>query len=124
MEFAFDPTLFLVVAQPKAGVATEAVERAIYDEFDRVRAQPVTDQEIAKAKNILLANFYRDMKTINGRANTLGSYEVFFGDYHKLFDAVQEYNKVTAEDVRRVAQKYFGDKNRTVATLVPEAEEK
>ncbi|HJQ25607.1 MAG TPA: pitrilysin family protein [Blastocatellia bacterium] len=120
MEFAFDPTLVLVTAQPKAGVATEAVERAIYDEFDKVRAQPVTDQEIAKAKNILLANFYREMKTINGRANTLGSYEVFFGDYHKLFDAVQEYNKVTAEDVRRVAQKYFGDKNRTVATLVPE----
>ncbi|HKQ05188.1 MAG TPA: pitrilysin family protein [Blastocatellia bacterium] len=124
MEFAFDPTLVLVTAQPKAGVATEAVERAIYDEFDKARAQPVSDQEIAKAKNILLANFYREMKTINGRANTLGSYEVFFGDYRKLFNAVQEYNKVTADDVRRIAEKYFGDKNRTVATLVPEAEEK
>ena len=124
MDFAFDPTLFVVTAQPKEGIATEAVERAIYDEFDRARAQPVTDQEIAKAKNILLAAFYRDMKTINGRANMLGSYEVFFGDYHKLFDAAREYNKVTAEDVRRVAQKYFGDKNRTVATLVPETEEK
>jgi zinc protease len=121
MEFAFDPTLFTVIAQPKAGVATEAVERAIYDEFDKAKSQPVTDQEIAKAKNILLADFYRAMKTISGRANTLGSYEVFFGDYRKLFDAEQEYNKVTKEDVRRVAEKYFGDKNRTVATLVPEA---
>jgi zinc protease len=121
--FAFDPTLFVVTAQPKAGVATEAVERALYDEFDKVRAQPVTDLEIEKAKNILLANFYREMKTISGRANTLGSYEVFFGDYHKLFDAAQEYAKVTKDDVRRVAQKYFGDKNRTVATLVPTAED-
>jgi zinc protease len=121
LEFAFDPTLFMVIAQPKAGVATEAVERAIYDEFGKTRSQPVTDQEIAKAKNILLANFYREMKTISDRANTLGSYEVFFGDYRKLFDAAQEYNKVTKEDVRRVAEKYFGDKNRTVATLVPEA---
>src|ERR1051325_446651 len=92
LEFAFDPTLLLVTAQPKAGGATDAVERAIYDEFDKARAQPVSDQEIAKAKNILLANFYREMKTINGRANTLGSYEVFFGDYHKLFDAAQEFN--------------------------------
>jgi zinc protease len=120
LEFAFDPTLLTLVAQPKAGVATDAVERAIYDELDKVRAQPVSDQEIAKAKNILLANFYREMKTINGRANTLGSYEVFFGDYRKLFGAAQEYDKVTKEDVRRVAEKYFGDKNRTVATLVPE----
>ncbi|HKP10727.1 MAG TPA: pitrilysin family protein [Blastocatellia bacterium] len=123
MEFAFDPTLLVVVAQPRGGVATEAVERAIYDEFDKVRQQPVSDQEIAKAKNILLANFYREMKTISGRANTLGNYEVFFGDYRKLFDAAQEYNKVTKDDVRRVAEKYFGDKNRTVATLVPEAGE-
>ncbi|MGA9770295.1 MAG: pitrilysin family protein [Blastocatellia bacterium] len=122
MDYAFDPTLLTVIAQPKAGVKTEAVEKAIYDELDRMKAQPATDQEMEKAKNILLADFYRNMKTISGRANTLGSYEVFFGDYKKLFTAVDDYNKVTKEDVRRVAQKYFTDKNRSVATLVPEAE--
>jgi len=122
MDYAFDPTILTVIAQPKAGIQTEAVEKAIYDEFDKMKAQAVTDQEMEKAKNILLADFYRNMKTISGRANTLGSYEVFFGDYKKLFTAVADYNKVTKEDVRRVAQKYFTDKNRTVATLVPEAE--
>ncbi len=122
MEYAFDPTILTVTAQPKAGIQTEAVEKAIYDELDKMKAQPATDQEMEKAKNILLANFYRSMKTISGRADTLGSYEVFFGDYKKLFTAVDDYKKVTKEDVRRVAQKYFADKNRTVATLVPEAE--
>ena len=39
-----------------------------------------------------------------------------------MFTAAEDYNKVTKEDVRRVAQKYFGEKNRTVATLIPEAE--
>jgi zinc protease len=122
MEYAFDPTILTVIAQPKDGIQTEAVEKAIYDELNKMKAQPATDQEMEKAKNILLANFYRSMKTISGRADTLGSYEVFFGDYKKLFTAVDDYNKVTKEDVRRVAQKYFTDKNRTVATLVPEAE--
>ena len=122
MEYAFDPTILTVVAQPKAGIQPEAVEKAIYDEFDKMKAQPATDQEMEKAKNILLATFYRNMKTISGRADALGSYEVFFGDYKKLFTAVDDYNKVTKEDVRRVAQKYFTDRNRTVATLVPEAE--
>src|SRR5205814_805328 len=43
--FAFDPTLFTVIAQPKAGIATDAVERAIYNEFEKAKAQAVTDQE-------------------------------------------------------------------------------
>ena len=73
-----------------------------------------------KAKNILLANFYRSIKTISGRANQIGSYEVFFGDYRKLFNAADEYRKVTKDDLRRVAGKYFTEKNRTVGTLIPE----
>lgn len=122
-DFAFDPTLFVINSQPKEGVAAGSVERAVYEELARVKKEPITDQEIEKAKNILLANFYRSIKTISGRANQIGSYEVFFGDYRKLFGAAEEFRKVTKEDVRRVAQKYFADKNRTVATLVPEKEE-
>ena len=80
------------------------------------------NQDLEKAKNILQANFYRDMKTISGRANAIGTFEVFFGDYHKLFNAIPEYDKVTKADVQRVAKKYFTEKNRTVATLIPEAE--
>jgi zinc protease len=60
------------------------------------------------------------MRTINGRANTIGTYEVYFGDYHKLFEAAKNYSAVTKEDVQRVAQKYFAPNNRTVATLVPD----
>ncbi|MCI0486756.1 MAG: insulinase family protein [Blastocatellia bacterium] len=118
--FSFDPTLFTINAQPKAGVAPDAVERAIYEELDRLKTDLVADQEMEKAKNILLATFYRQMKTINGKANVLGSYEVFFGDYRKLFTAADDFNRVTKEDVRRVAQKYFTEKRRTVATLIPE----
>ena len=122
-DFAFDPTLFVITSQPKEGVAPEAVEKAVYDELERVKKDLVADQEVEKAKNILLANFYRSIKTISGRANQIGTYEVFFGDYQKLFGAAEDYRKVTKEDVRRVAQKYFADRNRTVATLIPEKEE-
>ncbi|HEX7286862.1 MAG TPA: pitrilysin family protein [Candidatus Angelobacter sp.] len=119
-QFAFDPTLFTITAQPKAGVDPQAVEKAVYEELERIKNDPVSDQELEKARNIVLAGFYRQTSTISGRANTLGAYEVFFGDYHKLFTAVESYNKVTKADLQRVARKYLGDKNRTVATLVPE----
>jgi predicted Zn-dependent peptidase len=122
-DLSFDPTLFVVTLQPKAGVDLQALEKAVYQELEKLKAEPLSSEELQKAKNITLADFYRQMESINGRANTLGSYEVFLGDYHKLFAAAEEYNKVTKEDIRRVAQKYFGENNRTVATLVPEKNE-
>ncbi len=120
-DFAFDPTLFEVSAQPKAGVDPAAVEKAIYEELDRVKADAVTDEELEKAKNILLSGFYRTIKTISGRSNAIGTYEVFFGDYRKLFTAADDFAKVTRADVQRVANEYFTAGNRTVAALVPEA---
>ena len=113
MQQALDPTLYEITSQPKDGIAPDKVEKVIYEELDKVKTNGVTDKELQKAKNVLTAAFYRQMKTISGKANTLGSYEVFFGDYHKLFSA----------DVKRVAVKYFTEKNRTVATLLPEKKE-
>ncbi len=119
-DFAFDPTLFEVAAQPKAGVDPGVVEKAIYEELDRVASESVTDAEIEKAKNILLSGFYRQVRTISGRSNAIGTYEVFFGDYRKLFSAADDVARVTRADVQRVARKYFGAQNRTVATFVPD----
>ena len=83
----------------------------------------VSGMGLEKAKNILIARFYRGMKTINGKARALGNYETFLSDYRKMFTAPDDYNKVTREDIQRVAKKYFTEKNRTVATLIPEKEE-
>jgi zinc protease len=122
-ETALDPTLSVIVTQPKEGVDPEKCEKAIYEELEKAKSATVSDQELEKAKNIRLAEFYRQVRTISGRANTIGRYEVFFGDYNRLFDAAKNYNEVTKEDVQRVAKKYFGANNRTVATLLPEKSE-
>lgn len=119
-QLALDPTLFTITVQPKEGVRTEAVERALFAEIERLKTAPVSARELEKAKNALLADLYRKLQTINGKANLLGSYEVFFGDHRKLSAAAAEYAKVTADDVARVAKEYFSPKNRTVATLIPE----
>jgi zinc protease len=124
IQSAFDPTLAVITAQPKQSVDPQICEKAIYEELDRVKSALVSDQELQKAKNIRLVEFYRQTRTINGRANTIGTYEVFFGDYHKLFDAAKNYGAVTKEDVQRVAKTYFIPNNRTVAALIPDNEEK
>jgi len=124
VDSAFDPTLLVITAQPRQGVDPQACEKAIYEELEKLKGAPISDQELEKAKNARLVEFYHDMRTINGRANTIGTYEVFLGDYNKLFDAAKSYSGVTKEDVRRAARKYFGPNNRTIATLLPENEGK
>lgn len=119
-EPAFDPTIVEVVAQPKQGIDPQVCEKAIYEELERAKTAEISDTELEKAKNIRLVEFYRQMRTINGRGNTIGTYEVFFGDYKKLFDAAKNYSAVTKADVQRVAKAYFGASSRTVATLIPE----
>ncbi len=118
-DFAFDPTLFEFNVQPRENVQPETVEKAMYEEVARLQNELISEQELEKAKNQLLAEFYRQMKTISGRANAIGTYEVFFGDYMKLFNAAEQYAKVTREDVKRVAAQYLKPSNRTVAVLVP-----
>ena len=124
VEPAFDPTMVEVIAQPKQGVDPQVCEKAIYEELERAGSASISDIELEKAKNIRLVEFYRQMRTINGRANTIGTYEVFFGDYNKLFEAAKNYSAVTKEDVQRVAKTYFDANNRTVATLMPETLER
>lgn len=122
MQPAFDPTLAIISAQPRQGVDPQACEKAIYEELEKAKREEISDQELEKAKNGRLVEFYRQMRTISGRANTIGTYEVFMGDYQKLFEAAKSYSAVTKEDVQRVARKYFEANNRTVATLLPEKE--
>jgi zinc protease len=120
---AIDPTVFTFMVQPRSGVDTAATEKALFDELAKLQAEQVPAAELQKAKNQILANLYRQQKTIEGRANLLGSYEVFHGSYTKLFTADKAIEAVTAEQVARVAGRYFTARNRTVATLVPDKPE-
>ena len=119
-DWAFDPTLFEFTVQPKGDVDVSKVEQLFNEELERLQRGGITEQELEKAKNIRIAEFCRQMKTIDGKADAIGAYEVFFGDYRKLFSAADGYTKVTRDEVQRVAQRYFTEKNRTTATLVPE----
>ena len=117
-----DPDLFIVFAQPRQGVKSEAVETAIDAEIDKLAKEGPTAKELEKAKNQALAAYYRELRSINGRAQAIGTYEVLFGDYHRLNNVEEQYQKVTAANIQRVMQKYLVRTNRTVAILVPTEE--
>ena len=118
--FSFDPGLWLFHVRPRAGVDPATTEKALYEELEKVRSTELSPEELQKAKNLILTDLYRELKSIGGRADLLGRFEVYLGDYRKLYTAAEMFEKVTAADVKRVANTYLSERNRTVATLVPE----
>lgn len=119
---AFDPTLFYFYGICSDGVKPSELEKAMIDEIEKIINEGISENELQKVKNQQLMSFYRTMETINGLSNTIGTYELFFGDYKKLFTAPDDYKKVTTEDIQRVAAKYFTKLNRTVGILNTEEE--
>jgi zinc protease len=118
---SLDPGLLIFSLQPRSGVTPGRAEKALFEELDRLRDHPVDAQELRKAKNQELAGQYRELKTIAGRANLLGKYELFHGDYRQLFSREQTIEAVTAADIQRVAREYLKATNRTIATLIPDS---
>ena len=104
-----------------AGGDADEVEGLIFEEIERIKTGGIEPSEIDKARNIRLADFWRGLATINGKAQALGEYHTFHGDYRKLFDVPARYDAVTAESMQAVANRYFTENNSTVGRVLPEA---
>jgi predicted Zn-dependent peptidase len=113
----FDPGLLYLYAVAAAKVEPARLEKAMLVEVERIIAKGVTADELQKVKNQKLVGIYRNQETINGKAQQLGNYEVFFGDYKKMFDAPEQYRKLTVADIQRVAAKYLTKSQRTIGVL-------
>jgi zinc protease len=113
----FDPMLTWLQLTLPEGAKVPAVEQALDAALDEVVAKGVSDAELARAKNQFAAGFWKQLATINGKASLLGQYEVFEGDFQKLFDAPAQYEKVTREDMLKAAALVLQKRRRTVGIL-------
>ena len=113
----FDPGLAWVYAVVPPGGDVSRTEKLIDEEIARLARDGPTPTELSKARNQALAGFWRGLETISGKAQALGQYEIFHGDYHKLFGAPAEYESITADEVKRAAATVLRRENRTVGVL-------
>lgn len=112
------PGLFYLYAGPMPGVKAEDIEKALYDEIEKLKNEPVSDRELQKAKNQIESSFIMSQDSNFYRAMTLGQYEVA-GDWKEYERYLEGVRKVTVEDIGKVARKYFTGDNRTVGILEP-----
>ena len=111
------PNLFLFYAVPARGHTNEECEVAIDAEIERLKSEPVSPEELAKAKTRARASLIRQLDSNSGLAAQLTFYEVVTGDWRNLFGQLDKIDKVTAEDIQRVANAYFTTTNRSVGII-------
>jgi predicted Zn-dependent peptidase len=113
------PNLFVFVLAPSQGHTAEENQKALDDLLDRFKAKKVDAETLSWAKIKGRARAIRGLDSNAGLALLLAAYSADYGDWRKLFTAIDDLNKVSADDVQRVAQKHFVAGSRTVVYAIP-----
>jgi zinc protease len=113
------PRLFGIEATPAPGASLDQLEQAIYSEIEGVKAGPIADTEIEKARNAAQRQFVRNLDTSLARARNLAEYALFFGDPGRINTRWDRLARLSAADVQRVAKQYLTADNRTVVITHP-----
>jgi zinc protease len=111
--------LFLVSATVAPGKTAAAVEAAVLAEIERIKAGPIADWEIEKARNNSKRTVVSGLTSSNNRAIQLAEFASVFGDTARVNQRIDRIARVTAADVQRVAAAFFTAENRTVVITQP-----
>lgn len=115
------PDLFVFSSAPLEGHTCEEIEAIVYEEIEMLKSVPVTDWELQKVRNQIEAAFISQLNSNLGMAIRTASWEMMTGDWRNIITNRDDAVAVDAEDIMRVAKKYFAKKRRTVAILVKPA---
>lgn len=116
--FSRDPNLFTFYAAPLPGKSAESLERALLAEIELLKAEPLPEAELERAKNQIEAAFVWQQDSVHSRATSLARFELA-GSWRLQADFVARIRAVTAPDLQRVARTYFPIDRMNVATLLP-----
>ena len=117
-----DPGLFSLDATLSPDKLDSAL-KAIGKEISTITRQRVSGSELTRAKTIAEANFVFDMEDMAGQARTLTFFQTMTGDMYNADHYLSNLKKVTADDVARVAEKYFRPENLSIGVMAPEGVE-
>lgn len=113
-----DPFLFILGGTASPGKDIEELERAIYEEIERIKKEMPSEKEVQKAKNQIESTFIFAQDSTYSRGLYTGFFEIL-GDWRLIDKYLDSIRAVKSEDVQRVAKKYLVDDKKTVGFLIP-----
>ena len=118
-----DPGMALMFGITNMGVAIEDLEEAINKEVEKLQNELISEEEFQKLRNQIENDMYSQNSKIEGIAENLANYFVYYGDANLINTEIDRYMKVTREDIMNAAKKYFTKENRVVLHYVPKKAE-
>jgi zinc protease len=115
-----DPGLFEVFASGRSGVTAEALLDVIDEELQRVLASGVTQDELDRARARTELGLLQGLATADGKASTVGFYDVVLGDPAAAFSRVAALEQITLAELHAVARRYLVRSQRTVVLARPQ----
>jgi zinc protease len=117
--FLEQPGIFSAVALVNPGKSPDEVEKALIAEFDKLKTGGITERELQRAKNQFARDYVVSRLSIKEKASQLGHAEVIQKDMASADGEFDTFLKVSLDDVKRVAQKYFVPEGRMVMRIMP-----
>jgi predicted Zn-dependent peptidase len=119
-----DPSLAIMYGITAAGTKPEDLEKSMDAEIEKVKNNLISEEEYQKLKNQAENDFISQNEKILGVVDNLATYYTFMHDANLINTELERYNKITKEDLKRVAEKYFTKANSVVVYYLPKSEEK
>ena len=117
-----DPGLVVMFGIANMGVSPVDLEAAIEEEITKVQNELISEEEFDKIHNQIETDFINGNSRVSGIAEELANYHVYFKDANLINTELERYRKVTREDIKRVAAKYFVKTNRVVLYYLPKSQ--
>jgi len=113
--------MLMLQATAKEGVPIEDVEHAIDEEIERIVARGVEQDELIRSQNRAEVDYAHQIENYDTRADLIGMMSTYFEDPHRVIEWLEPYRATTADDLKRVAQRYLVPENRVTSIFLPEA---
>lgn len=115
-----DGFLFMLTATANPGGKADNLEKALIAEVEKLKAEPVSAEELARAKSQIEASFVFDNESVTSQANQLGYWEMT-DSWKYLTTYLERIRALTPADLQKAARKYFTEDARTVGHFIPTA---
>ena len=106
-------------ATVRPGIAVDRVEAAFHEELERLAVEPVSDDELARARALIEADELGALQRVEERADRLSMYTTLFDRPALINEMLGRYLAVTPEAILEVVGATFRQDNRLVLTYVP-----
>jgi len=115
------PALYTISLFHDANRSSDEILKAIDQNIDRLRTQPVDAATLERARVKMRSRFYEDLDAEYGfgRANLLEVFALFYDDPARINRIESRFAAVTPELIRKTAEEYLRPSNRTILTIVP-----